>query len=202
MKKLLFLLILALIVFLTWSFSKWETVCEQPEQQLLQPNPEQEAKALLARLVIPSKDLSELCKKYPDIVTRIFKGKKIYVSGVLTKALPTSVNSNNLALELDGSPGLKIMFNSDYQKLLKWVVSINKVQYYKFHRESKTIIFSGYLSAITSDGKKIERKSFAIPICTEGDHITLHGEFRNIAPGWVKCDLLEVPNYPSNITKK
>ncbi|MFZ9920274.1 MAG: hypothetical protein ACO3FQ_03835 [Terrimicrobiaceae bacterium] len=43
-------------------------------------------------------------------------------------------------------------------------------------------------SATESPSEKVERA-----LCREGDTLTLRGEFRNIAPGWVKCDLLELP---------
>ena len=70
--------------------------------------------------VIPAKDLAALGAKYPKLVTQALKRKPVAVSGVLSKGLVSGVNSNDLSLELEGTPKLKISFQSDFGKKERW----------------------------------------------------------------------------------
>ena len=70
--------------------------------------------------MIPAKDLAALGAKYPKLVTQALKHKPVAVSGVLSNGLVSGVNSNDLYLELEGTPKLKISFQSDFGKKERW----------------------------------------------------------------------------------
>ena len=114
LKKLLVLSILSLLGFFAW---KHFTASPAPSPA---PSPEQEVAALVAQSVMPAKDLAALCAKYPKLVTQALKHKPLAVSGVLSKGLVSGVNSNDLSLELEGTPKLKISFQSDFGKKERW----------------------------------------------------------------------------------
>ena len=69
---------------------------------------------------MPAKDLAALCAKYPKLVTQALKRKPVAVSGILSKGLVSGVNSNDLSLELEGTPKLKISFQSHFGKKERW----------------------------------------------------------------------------------
>ena len=55
-------------------------------------------------------------------------------------------------------------------------------------------IANAYKGANSQGGKKpVADKIVERVVCREGESITLRGEFRHIAPGWVQFDLLEMP---------
>jgi len=188
-----------LALFAILSFLAWRHFTATPQTTPPTPlTPEQQVNALLSRSVIPAKELAEFCEKYPSLVTSALKKdrKPLAVSGRISKALTLGVNSDNLAIELDGQQNLKLMFQSDYKKLLKWMQNQpqwSQCRSYKFHRESQTIILDGYLTSSLPGSIKNVRSSFSHIVCREGDTITLRGEFRHIGSGWVKFDLLEMP---------
>ncbi len=113
LKKLLVLLILSLLGFFAWK----HFTTEPPAVAV---SPEQEVAALVEQSVMPAKDLAALCAKYPKLVTQALKHKPVAVSGVLSKGLVSGVNSNDLSLELEGTPKLKISFQSDFAKMERW----------------------------------------------------------------------------------
>ena len=111
LKKLLVLSILSLLGFFGWK----HFTAEPPAL-----SPEQEVAALVEQPVMPAKDLAALCAKYPKLVTQALRRKPVAVSGVLSKGLVSGVNSNDLSLELEGTPKLKISFQSDFGKKERW----------------------------------------------------------------------------------
>lgn len=84
---------------------------------------EQEVAKVVNQSVIPAKELTSICAKHPKLVMHALKGKTVAVSGVLSKALVLGVNSNDLLLELAGSPPLKVSFQSDFGKSERWGAS-------------------------------------------------------------------------------
>ena len=114
LKKLLLLSILTLLCFFGWKH-----FTASPTAQT-EPSPEQEVAALVEQSVMPAKDLAALCAKYPKLVTQALKHKHVAVSGVLSKGLVSGINSNDLSLELEGTPKLKISFQSDFGKKERW----------------------------------------------------------------------------------
>lgn len=111
LKNLFLFSVLAVLGFLGWKhFTK-------PPEML---TPEQEVNQVVNQAVIPAKDLAFLCMKHPRLVTRALQGKTVAVSGVLSKALVLGVKSNDLSLELVGTPPLKISFQSDFGKNDRW----------------------------------------------------------------------------------
>ena len=194
LKKPLLLALFAILSFLAWR----HFTATPPAPPPIPLTPEQEVNALLSQSVIPAKELAEFCQKYPSLVTSAFKRerKMFSVSGKISKALTLGVNSDNLAIELEGLQNLKLMFHSDYKKLHKWLQNQpqwNRCRSYKFHRESQTIILEGYMSSLLPNSINNVRSFFSHIVCREGETITLRGEFRHIGSGWVKFDLLELP---------
>jgi hypothetical protein len=113
LKKLLLLSILSLLGFFAWK----HFTAEPPPVAV---SPEQEVAALVEQSVMPAKELAALCSKYPKLVTQALKHKPVAVSGVLSKGLVSGVNSNDLSLELEGAPQLKISFQSNFGKKERW----------------------------------------------------------------------------------
>ncbi len=111
LKKLLLISILSLLVFFA---------CKHFTVSPPAPSPEQEVAALAEQSVMTAKDLAALCAKYPKLVTQALKHKPVAVSGVLSKGLVSGVNSNDLSLELEGAPQLKISFQSNFGKKERW----------------------------------------------------------------------------------
>ena len=222
--------LLLLIVIATLGYQGWKHFSVADAPQVL--TPEQEVAALVEKSLIPAADLAALSAKYPKHVTQALKGKNIAVSGVLSKAQVLGVDSNDLALELAGTPQLKIMFHSNFGIKERWGSSAA----FKFQKSGKEIlatsmqkpskgddskddskaypqidtssetaalqsmvgaIMKAFGSAKTPGGSKNSGRSSSATaqkvICSEGDAITLRGEFRHISAGWVKCDLLELP---------
>lgn len=166
---------------------------------------EQEVAAFVSQSVLPAADFAALCLKYPKLVTQALKRKPVAVSGVLSKGLVSGVNSNDLSLELKGTPKLKISFQSDFAKKERWGGPTS----FRFQKRGKEIFKisevkialeprsrSGSLASV--GGGAGARPLVAAQItekilCREGNAITLRGEFRHIGAGWIKCDLLELP---------
>jgi hypothetical protein len=115
LKKLLLLSILSLL-----GFFAWKHFTAPPPEPPPAPSPEQEVAALVEQSVMPAKDLAALCAKYPKLVTQALKHKPVAISGVLSKGLVSGVNSNDLSLELEGTPKLKISFQSHFGKKERW----------------------------------------------------------------------------------
>ena len=128
LKKLLVLLILSLLGFFAWK----HFTAEPPAVAI---SPEQEVAALVEQSVMPAKDLAALCAKYPKLVTQALKHKPVAVSGILSKGLVSGVNSNDLSLELEGMPKLKISFQSDFGKKERW----GGPAIYRFQKRGKEI---------------------------------------------------------------
>jgi hypothetical protein len=211
LKKLLLLSILSLLGFFAWKHFTAD------------PSPEQEVAALVEQSVMPAKELAALCAKYPKLVTQALKHKPVAVSGVLSKGLVSGVNSNDLSLELEGAPQLKISFQSHFGKKARWGSPAS----YRFQKSGKEIYAislekpaerndsqdktqnSAYSQIeTTSEGAALQsivgtiakggsKKSDSEPdfrvLCKEGSTLTLRGEFLHIGAGWIKCDLLELP---------
>jgi hypothetical protein len=194
LKKPLLLALFAILSFLAW---RHFTATPPPPPPPIPLTPEQEVNALLSQSVIPAKELAEFCEKYPSLVTSAFKKerKMFSVSGKISKALTLGVDSNNCAIETDGSKNLRIKFSSDLNRLLRWAeTSFSSEEYkkilIKFHREDRSLLVLVF---------GIERKTgirrlfYSRVVCREGETNTLRGEFRHIGSGWVKFDLLELP---------
>ena len=167
---------------------------------------EQEVAAFVSQSVLPAAEFAALCAKYPKLVTQALKHKHVAVSGVLSKGLVSGVNSNDLSLELEGTPKLKISFQSDFGKKERWGGGPTSFRFQKRRKEMikisevkiapETDSMSGSLESVV--GGAGERPQVAKQIteqilCREGNAITLRGEFRHIEAGWIKCDLLELP---------
>ena len=143
LKKLLLLSILSLFCFFGW---RHFTASPAPPPA---PSPEQEVAALVEQSVMPAKDLAALCAKYPKLVTQALKHKNVAVSGVLSKGLVSGVNSNDLSLELEGTPKLKISFQSDFGKKERWGGPAS----FRFQKRGKEIYAISVMKPILAQDK-------------------------------------------------
>jgi hypothetical protein len=126
-KNLLFLSLLAVLGFFGWKHFTAPPPAQTPEEQV---------SAFVSQSVLPAAELAALCEKHPKLVTEALKGQRVAVSGVLSKALVLGVNSNDLALELAGTPRLKIMFHSQFGKKERWGAPAG----FKFQKRGKEIV--------------------------------------------------------------
>jgi hypothetical protein len=194
LKKPLLLALFAILSFLAW---RHFTATPPPPPPPIPLTPEQEVNALLSQSVIPAKELAEFCEKYPSLVTSAFKRERrpFSVTGRISKALTLGVDSNNCAIETDGSKNLRIKFSSDLNRLLRWAETSSSSEEYKkilikFHIEDRSLL--ALIFGVERE-TGIRRLLSSKVVCREGETITLRGEFRHIGSGWVKCDLLELP---------
>jgi hypothetical protein len=144
LKNLFLLALLSVLGFLGWRHFK------TPPPTL---TAEQEVAAVVEQSVIPAKDLAAMCSKHPKLVTRALKGKKVAVSGVLSKALVSGVNSNDLQLELAGTPQLKISFQSDFGKAERWGGPAR----FRFQKKGKEILGLSVVKAPVGDKENTDR---------------------------------------------
>ena len=186
-----------LALFAILSFLAWRHFTTTPQTTPPTPlTPEQQVNAFLSRSVIPAKELAELCEKYPPLVTSALKRERrlLTISGRISKALVLGVESNNFAIELEGSENQKIKISSDLNRLTRWIEEPYKNNYknirIKFHREDNSIILliTG-INKLSGNTEIINSKV----IFRERETITLSADFRHIGSGWVKFDLLQLP---------
>jgi hypothetical protein len=198
LKKLLLLSILSLLGFFAWK----HFTAPPPAHAT---TPEQEVAALVEQSVMPAKDLAALCAKYPKLVTQALKHKPVAVSGLLLKGLVSGVNSNDLSLELEGAPQLKISFQSHFGKKERWGGPAS----FRFQKRGKEIVkisevkIASEPHSLSGSQESVGGGVGARPLvatqiteqilCCEGNTLTLRGVFQHIGAGWIKCDLLELP---------
>jgi hypothetical protein len=204
-KKPILLALFAILSFLAWR----HFTATPPPTPPTPVTPEQEVAAVTNKAIIFAGDLATICEKYPKIATQSLKGKIISVSGRLQKAFVSGVNSNEIALELEGIPDLKLHFKSDFSIRERWggplAFRFEKIRKETFvtYRGPDSPAYTPSSSGITSVGggsgnaklvKQYQvKKRF---LCRDGEVLTLVGEFRHIGSGWVQFDLLELPNFP------
>ena len=102
-KGLLLVVGLGIASFFTWKhYSKPKIL-----------SPEQEVENLIAKGTLSAVELAEITDKFPALVGRALRDRRITVTGVLHKALVKGVGSHDLILDLEGSRKRKITFASD-----------------------------------------------------------------------------------------
>ncbi|MFM8983601.1 MAG: hypothetical protein ACKOLA_12005, partial [Spartobacteria bacterium] len=135
------------------------------------------------------------------------------------KAMVSGIKSNDLALEFAGTHQQKLMFRSDFGKMERWGGPAGM----RFQKKGKEILGISVEKATPADSKTKGGEEAAMQsivgkianaykgakspggskpaadkivervVCREGETITLRGEFRHIAPGWVYFDLVALP---------
>ena len=75
--------------------------------------PEQEIERFVAKGTVSAVELAEIVDKYPDLVRKALRDRRITVTGVLQKAVVKGVGSYDLIMDLEGSRKRKITFTSD-----------------------------------------------------------------------------------------
>ena len=126
-KGLLLVVGLGIASFFTWKhYSKPKIL-----------SPEQEVEHLIAKGTLSAVELAEITDKFPALVGRVLRDRRITVTGVLHKALVKGVGSHDLILDLEGSRKRKITFASDVNSYARANNSIgkSKTKFQKFGRE-------------------------------------------------------------------
>ena len=100
-------------------------------------SPEQEVENLIAKGTLSAVELAEITDKFPALVGRALRDRRITFTGVLHKALVKGVGSHDLILDLEGSRKRKITFASDVNSYARANNSIgkSKTKFQKFGRE-------------------------------------------------------------------
>jgi hypothetical protein len=102
-KGLLLALVVGISSFFTWKhFSKPEVL-----------TPEQEVERFVSQRTVSAVELAEIVDKYPELVRKALRDRRITVTGVLQKAVVKGVGSHDLILDLEGTRKRKITFTSD-----------------------------------------------------------------------------------------
>jgi hypothetical protein len=102
-KGLLLAVVIGVSSFFAWkNFFKPETL-----------TPEQEIERFVSKGSVSAVELAEITDKYPVLVGKALRDRRITVTGVLQKALVKGVGSHDLILDLQGSGKRKITFTSD-----------------------------------------------------------------------------------------
>jgi hypothetical protein len=102
-KGLLLLVVVGVSGFYAWEhFSKYQV-----------RTPEQEIESFVSQGTVSAVELAEIVDKYPELVRKALRDRRITVRGVLQKAVVKGVGSHDLILDLEGSRKRKITFTSD-----------------------------------------------------------------------------------------
>ena len=102
-KGLLLLVVVGVSGFYAWEhFSKYQV-----------RTPEQEIESFVSQGTVSAVELAEIVDKYPELVRKALRDRRITVTGVLQKAVVKGVGSHDLILDLEGSRKRKITFTSD-----------------------------------------------------------------------------------------
>jgi|GEM_PF-1421250 len=103
-------LLLAVVVGIS-AFFLWEYFFKSPAPEKL--TPEQEVERFVSKGTVSAVELAEISDKFPALVSKVLRDRRITVTGVLEKALVKGVGSHDLILDLKGSGKRKITFTSD-----------------------------------------------------------------------------------------
>jgi len=103
-------LLLAVVIGIS-SFFAWEYFFKSPEPEKL--TPEQEVERFVSKGTVSAVELAEISDKFPALVGKALRNRRITVTGVLQKAFVKGVGSHDLILDLEGSGKRKITFTSD-----------------------------------------------------------------------------------------
>jgi hypothetical protein len=160
-------LLLAVVIGVS-AFFLWEYFLKPSEPEKL--TPEQEVERLVSKVTVSAVELAEITDKFPALVAKALRDRRITVTGVLQKALVKGVGSHDLILDLEGSGKRKITFTSDVnsykqannlygrskQKFQKVGRAIQKVTGRVVFRELDTVTLEGIFQHITNDAIFIE----------------------------------------------
>lgn len=126
-KGLLLVVGLGIASFFTWNhFSKPKIL-----------SPEQEVENLIAKGTLSAVELAEITDRFPILVGKALRDRRITITGVLQEAVVKGVGSHDLILDLQGSRKRKITFASDVNSYARANNSIgrSKTKFQKFGRE-------------------------------------------------------------------
>jgi len=102
-KDFLIIVVIGILSFFAWKhFSKPKVLT--PQEQIEQ---------LMTGGSVSATELAKITDKFPDLVAKKLRNRRITVTGVLKKAVVKGVGSHDLILDLEGSPKRKITFTSD-----------------------------------------------------------------------------------------
>ena len=159
MKSLLYLVGFAAAAFFCWNHFQPEPIPEP----IPEPTGEQQIQAIAESGHSDAKQLATLAKTHPTLLTQALRGRSLYVTGILQKALVRGVAADELSLDLTGTTGKKVFFASNHRRLA------NKGTYrpeYKFEKIGTSIFM-----------KKTTEKTL---LFREESQATLEGTFKYI----------------------
>jgi hypothetical protein len=161
-KGLLLAVVFGIASFFTWNhFSKPEIL-----------SPEQEVENLIAKGTFSAVELAEMTDRFPTLVGRALRDRRVTVTGVLQKAVVKGVGSHDLILDLQGSRKRKISFASDVNNYARANNSMgkSKTKFQKFGREI-VVYESAPTAAKASPGGGAIQKMFAhiIPAASQSE---------------------------------
>jgi hypothetical protein len=101
-------LLLVVVVVGVSGFYAWEHFSKYQVR-----TPEQEIESFVSQGTVSAVELAEIVDKYPELVRKALRDRRITVTGVLQKAVVKGVGSHDLILDLEGTRKRKITFTSD-----------------------------------------------------------------------------------------
>lgn len=99
--------------------------------------PEQEIERFVAKGTTSAVELAEIVDKYPELVCKALRDRRITVTGVLHKAVVKGVGSHDLILDLEGTRKRRITFTSDVNSYARAnsQIGVSKQKFQKLGRE-------------------------------------------------------------------
>ena len=171
MFKVLLLLVVGVSGFHAWEhFSKPEVL-----------TPEQEVECFVSKGTVSAVELAEISDKFPALVGKALRDRRITVTGVLQKALVKGVGSHDLILDLEGSGKRKITFTSDVNSYgqANNLYGRSKQNFQKVGRDIMVYDSTPDSEAVAHDPKQQSRPTERV-VFRELDTVTLEGGFQHI----------------------
>ena len=147
-KGLLLLVVVGVSGFYAWEhFSKYQV-----------RTPEQEIESFVSQGTVSAVELAEIVDKYPELVRKALRDRRITVTGVLQKAVVKGVGSHDLILDLEGTRKRKITFTSDVNSYARAnnQLGVSKQKFQKLGRDI-VVYESASKSAKASGGGALQK---------------------------------------------
>jgi hypothetical protein len=169
-KGLLLAVVVGISSFFAWKhFSKPEVL-----------TPEQEVERFVSKGTVSAVELAEITDKFPALVSKALRNRRITVTGVLQKALVKGVGSHDLILDLEGSGKRKITFTSDVNSYgqANNLYGRSKQKFQKVGRDIM-VYESTPIATKVSTGTGVLQKNAGRIVFRELDTVTLEGIFQH-----------------------
>ena len=183
-----------LFVFAVGGYFAWErfkpTQPTQPTPVVI--TPEEEVAKSIGKNPIHAEDLARIAEKYPDLLTKALKDRKISVRGVLKDAMVRGVGSNDLILDLEGNGKRSVCFVSDINR--KRLVVGDEAQYKFFKQGREIFVAKSYISKAERIIRSRNNVDFERLYCRELEIVELTGIFQHITSTAIRIEWIQ-PNF-------